>query len=270
MMVAGLFAGTSAKAQQTPKKALKKIMELKMPKTADDDMPGTRGAGVAWHPIQKKYYANFAGNVGYPSAVFNATGKRLSSDDAETMVDTRGIWYNPQTKAIEGNQYDIGGWFRYQLDSKGLITDYSSIQTGMVQPTSQVVGTLNTKTKKVVFLKGSELFFYSFSDTISTGNMVIHFGITKQKDIMPDEDATAEPEGYNYTSVIYTGIANAEYGFLNTMDNQVELYSEKTGLLTKIFTLPADATAEGSFNFAYANGIYWLFDMKNRKWVGYK
>ena len=59
-----------------------------MPKTADDDMPGTRGAGVAWHQY-KKYYANFAGNVGYPSAVFNATGKRLSSDDAETMVDTR-------------------------------------------------------------------------------------------------------------------------------------------------------------------------------------
>ena len=50
---------------QTPQ-ALKKVMELKMPKTVDDDMPGTRGASVVWHPVNKKYYACFAGNADYP------------------------------------------------------------------------------------------------------------------------------------------------------------------------------------------------------------
>jgi hypothetical protein len=51
-------------------KTLKKTIELQMPKTLDDSMPGTRGAAVVWHPVQKKYYAAFAGNQGYPIGCF--------------------------------------------------------------------------------------------------------------------------------------------------------------------------------------------------------
>ena len=73
--------GTFLLHAQVGGRTLKKVMELKMPKTADDDMPGTRGASVAWHPLKKQYYASFAGNTEYPHAVSNATGKRLSGDD---------------------------------------------------------------------------------------------------------------------------------------------------------------------------------------------
>mgnify|MGYP006388747501 CR=1 FL=1 len=51
---------------------------LLMPRTVDDEMPGTRGASVTWHPVQKKYYTAMAGNGAYPMAVFDAKGKRLS------------------------------------------------------------------------------------------------------------------------------------------------------------------------------------------------
>jgi hypothetical protein len=50
-----IFFVTATALQAQLKQSLKKVMELKMPKTADDDMPGTRGASVAWHPVQKKY-----------------------------------------------------------------------------------------------------------------------------------------------------------------------------------------------------------------------
>jgi hypothetical protein len=43
-----------------------------------------------------------------------------------------------------------------------------------------------------------------------------------------------------------------------------------TGFLTTQLPLPKDAVTEGAFNFAYANGIYWLFNIAERKWVGYK
>ncbi|MGH2553518.1 MAG: hypothetical protein ACRDEB_07370, partial [Chitinophagaceae bacterium] len=76
-------------------KTLRKTIELQMPQTMDDSMPGTRGAAVVWHPVQNKYYAAFAGNMGYPLAIFNAAGKRLSDEYQTTMVDMRGMWYNP-------------------------------------------------------------------------------------------------------------------------------------------------------------------------------
>ena len=49
----------SINAQKT--QPLKQVIELKMPKTAEDDMPGKRGASVAWHPVQKKIFCSFRG-----------------------------------------------------------------------------------------------------------------------------------------------------------------------------------------------------------------
>jgi hypothetical protein len=59
-------------------------------------------------------------------------------------------------------------------------------------------------------------------------------------------------------------------GFLCVDFKEIGLYSIKTGLLTKTLSLPTEAPAELTFNFAYANGIYWLFDMEARTWYGYK
>lgn len=254
---------------QTPTKPLKKVIELKMPKTVDDDMPGTRGANVVWHPVQKKYYASFAGNVGYPMAVFDATGKRLSEDELTTMADTRGLWYNAVAKTISGNGYNEFGWFAYKLDSKGIPTDLDVTNEGMFQPDAQSVGTYNPLTKQVLFVFGSQVYMYN-NDAELQDSVVIHWGRKKTDGADEDEDISEQPEDYNYTSLIYTGVKGQELGFLNVTNNDIELYDIKTGFLTKILSLPEEATAEQSFNFAFANGTYWLFDMEQRKWVGYK
>ncbi|NJO25674.1 MAG: hypothetical protein HC867_07805 [Bacteroidia bacterium] len=99
---------------------------------------------------------------------------------------------------------------------------------------------------------------------------VLHWGLTAKDGIAADEHTDETPEGYNTTTIIYTSLPNAEIGVLNTVDKQVELYSIKTGFLSKKLQLPEDATTETMFNFAYANGIYWLFNMNTRTWIGYK
>jgi hypothetical protein len=70
--------------------------------------------------------------------------------------------------------------------------------------------------------------------------------------------------------LFYTGIPNAEFGLLNVMQRQVELYNEKTGLLTQKLKLPDDLPTWPAFNFGYANGTYWAFDQDTRTWTGYK
>jgi hypothetical protein len=41
-------------------------------------------------------------------------------------------------------------------------------------------------------------------------------------------------------------------------------------LLSQLLKLPEDAISYDWLNFSFSNGIYWLFEKDNRKWVGYK
>jgi hypothetical protein len=264
-MLCSVTAFTQAKSR-----TLKKVLELKMPKTIDDDMPGTRGASVAWHPLFKKYYAVMAGNASYPLAVFDANGKRISDDDLVALIDTRGLWYDPITKKICGNAYSNYGWFYYNLNATGIVTGYDNLLDSMHQPDDQSVAAYNSKTKQVLFLYGSELYTYETNGTQMKKN-ILHIGRTKKQGASGDEDATMTPVGYN-TSLVYTGIIGQEIGLLNTEKKTVELYDIQSGFLTSTIALPTNVVLDpdNSFCFAFANSTYWFFNIAKRTWVGYK
>jgi hypothetical protein len=264
-----IFMNHAAHAQLKTRE-LKQTLELKMPKTAEDDMPGKRGASVVWHPIQKKYYASFAGNVGFPIAVFDIKGKRLSSDEQTAMADVRGLWYNATTKRIEGNGYDEFGWFHYTLDAKGMINELEVDFEGLHQPDGQSVGTYNPVAKQVLFLSSAGVNIYDLEGENTDNTIALHWGRTKSQGIDREALETEIPEGYNTSSLIFTGIAGAEIGILNVTENQVELYNKANGFLTQKLKMPADIPVETFFNFAYANGMFWFFDMEKRIWTGCK
>lgn len=274
LLVLGFVFFVQAKAQTAGPKTLKQVLTLKMPLTRDDDMSGTRGAGVVWHPAHKKYYAAFAGNISYPLAIFDAKGVRLSGDNLKTQRDVRGLWYNSDTRQVQGNCYSDYGWFAYILDATALVTDYQVIVEGMSQPDGQSVGAFDSKRKQVLFLFEGKVHSYDSKTGEFISNINIHWGQEKAADENGQntggEDESYTPEDYNNTSLIYTGIAGAELGFLDVTEKQVELYDIATGYLTKTLSLPDEAPAELSFNFSYTNGIYWLFDMEARSWYGYK
>lgn len=260
-----------AKAQTVPVSTVKKVMTLKMARdVATDDMPGTRGASVAWHPVFKKYYAAMAGNMGYPLCIFDARGKRLSPDSLNCEVDVRGLWYNADKKTIQGNSFDEGGWFRYDHDAKGMIREVQYLTEEMTQPNAQCVGACNTLSKDVMFLHEGEIWFYSMEEPVKGATLQIHWGRTKADGADPDVELTATPEAYNYTTVVYTGIKGAELGFSKPASYEIELYDVKTGFLTRRIRLPETAPTNTSFNFAYTNGMYWLFNIETREWSGYK
>ncbi|HMK03513.1 MAG TPA: hypothetical protein VK489_04955 [Ferruginibacter sp.] len=272
ILFALLFLAAAIVSEAQPRIPLKKVSELQMRAKIDDEekMAGTRGASIIWHPVQKKYYASFAGNTGYPMGVFDDKGNRLSSDDQTTMIDTRGLWYNPAAKSVSGNGFSETGWFTYTLDNSGMPTDLNVLIEGMNQPDAQSVGTYNTANKRVLFLKGGRIFMYDNDGIAQDSSTAIHWGRRKIDGASEDEDLSYAPEDYNYTTVVYTGAKGQELGVLNITNKQVELYDISTGFLTKILTLPETAKTEAAFNFGYANGIYWLFNIELRKWIGYK
>jgi hypothetical protein len=175
-----------------------------MPLTANDNLAGPRGAPVAWHPVQQKYYAAFAGNIKYPMAVFDAKGKRLFADAFKTQFDIRGMWYDAKRKKILTNGYEDFDWASYVLDTKRLLTQTEAIFEGAdYQPDVQSVGTYPAALNKVMFLYGRELNQYNAADgSAEPGTIVLHPGITetmaKANNESGDEDIT---EDYNKNAV---------------------------------------------------------------------
>lgn len=251
-------------------RTLKQVMELQMPKAAGDELCGTRGAGVCWNHLTQKYYAAFCGNAGFPMAVFTPAGKRISGDSLTTMEDIRGIWYDPAINKIMANGYNEIGWINYELNSAGIPSHYYYKFLGMNQPNEQSVGAYDARMKKVFFTDGSRVMVYENNADLfaeAKDSVRIHFG--RKKSEGPGENELDVNYDYN-TNVIATNIKDAEFGFYNTVSKQIEMYSYKEGYLQIILKLPDTAPVEASFNFAYANSIYWLFDIPNRKWIGYK
>lgn len=261
-----LFSFVGLQAQN---RTLKQVMELQMPKTADDDLCGTRGAGVCWNPITKKYYAAFCGNTGFPMAVFTPAGKRVSNDSLTTMEDIRGIWFNPSINRIMANGYGEIGWISYELNNAGIPTSNYYKFTGMNQPNEQSVGSYYGLLKSVAFRDGNQVVLYQSSNESAEvkESVQIHWG--RKKSQGPGEEDGDVSENYN-SNVVVTNIKNGEFGFLNTASKQFELYGYKEGYLQSTLKLPDTTPVESMFNFAYSNGIYWLFDIANRKWIGYK
>lgn len=247
--------------------ALAKVLELQMPEGG-----GANGAGVIWHPEEQKYYAVFAGNTEFPMAVFDDEGERISEDDLSAKFDVRGMWYNKNEKKIQANGYADGGWVNYELDENGIPTTTTVEAEGMKQPEEQSVGTYNTKNGKIYFLNGNTIVVYKNNGEETGKETTLFVGKTNVTDTHKDEsqDPFLLPEYYNTTTLIFTGKEKAELGLYNTDTKSIELYDIKTGLMTEILTLPEEAPQETMFNFAYANGIYWLFNKEQRQWVGYK
>ena len=215
-----------------------------------------------------------AGNKKFPLAVFDGKGKRLSPDTLRCQQDVRGLWYNPVTKTIQGNAYADGGWFEYQLGKTGLVTSSKIIKNGQNQPNDHCAGAYDIKSKRVFFLDQGILVFKEFKNIDTSAWLEIKWESANEDEYMESDyyfEEEGTPEAYNSTNVVYTGIPGAEIGFLNVNNKEIGLYNIKTGYLTKTLALPSDAPpVNETFNFAFANGLFWLFDIEARCWNGYK
>ena len=148
-----LMLAGHAMAQQT--KSLQKVMQLKMQGDG-----GSNGAAIAFHTVNKKYYAAMAGNTTYPLCVFNEQGYLVSGGQVESLADVRGLWFNTRKAKLQGNAYGENGWFEYTLDGNGIPTDHRIIMENASQPDPQSVGTFAAKLNQVLFFDGRDIYFY--------------------------------------------------------------------------------------------------------------
>lgn len=265
-----MLAAAASLPVQAQTKKLRQAIVLQM---AEGD--GSNSAAVAWHPLQRKYYTAMAGNAIYAMSCFDERGKVLQENvDAEN--DYRGIWYNNVAKRLEFNCYDSGGIGHLVLSKTGKIDSKPVDFSGMNQPSEQSVGVYYPPGNQIIYLNGNtyEVEKYSARTGLFTSALTtIRAGCRTQQeaDDMDADTEAARWESRNKSTVQYTGIPKAELAILNVDDRTIELYDQKTGLLSKMsFSLPEKITLQFNFNFSYTNGTWWIFDKENRRWVGFR
>jgi hypothetical protein len=250
-------------------KKLKQVITIQLP-----EGDGSNSGAIAWHPIQKKYYTSMAGNSIYAMGVYNAMGKPVQ-ENVDAEHDYRGMWYNPVSKRIEFNCYDSGGIGHLVLDAKGKIDSKVIDFEGMNQPDNQCVGVYHTTSNYIIYLSAGYT-VEKYSPKTGEPLLVLttlHVGCkTKKEGDGLDVDAEASRwEARNASSVQFTGIPKAELAILNVDERTIELYDQKTGLLTKTaYSIPESIAIYPNFNFSYTNGIWWFFNKEQRMWVGCK
>jgi len=262
-VIAAVFTNFSI-AQKTPVK----VITLKMP--GED---GSNAGAVVWHPTLKRYYTSMIGNAIYPLAMFDAKGKQIG-EETEAGHDLRGMWYNPATKNIEFNCYDQGGIGHLVLEKDGTVSEALIDLGGMNQPTAQALGVYYKNGNRILYLNENyaAVLYDSKSGEMTRTIVTISFGCkTKDEaDAQTEDDILDEAELRNVTTVQYTGITKQELAILNVEDHKIELYDQKTGLITREIKLPEELSLQLNFNFCYNNGIWWFFNKEAREWVGYK
>ncbi|MFN9709987.1 MAG: hypothetical protein ACK55K_01090 [Bacteroidota bacterium] len=260
-----VFLSFHTKAQT--KRQLQIMMRLEMPNNK-----GENGGTVTLHQRNKNYYATIAGNKAYSLAVFNNLSELISPPDLAQLYDIRGLWYHPREQTFYANAFADTGWIKYTIDRDGTPYDAAVVYKGQRQPHSQSVGQYSIKENLVYFLKGCKVVAYDANTGIPAPekNKILKVGFTR-KNPPPAEweaDTVKTPYGYNFTTVIYTGIGQAEFGLLNAGKREIELYSASDGLMTTRLMIPERIPVREKLNFSFCNNMYWLFDSQLRSWIG--
>lgn len=216
----------------------------------------TGNASLVWHPVDQRYHSLRPGTNSYPLETWLPTGG-LSISQTTCGVDSRGLWYNPNTAQIERNCFNAIGWATMGIDGALNATNaFTMLHTGMLQPNAQSVGAYDPTTNSVLFYNAGSLHRYSHA----TGTLI---GTTPLTGVALT--------GVALYFVLYTGQSGYEVGLYDCTSRRVLLFNKITGAFTGMSQLPASAvaTTAGSFRFAYTNNRFWLFNSALKKWNAY-
>lgn len=217
---------------------------------------GSNASSVAYHPQKKMYYSIIAGSYRYPLETFDAQGKSVAQ--ARAGMNTRGMWWNPNTGQLERNVSK--GIAASKLSAKGFANNDSLkviLKADLHQPNGNSCGVYDPEADEVLYYSYEKIYRYSRKDAQLISSYYL-IGLP------------ADGDNLSANSLIYTGKPGLEIGLLDYKNKKVHLFDKKTRKFANTIDLPSAAVTSKEYRFSYANGYVWLFDIGERSWVGYK
>lgn len=253
LLPALLLCANGATAQWTPA-----ANAIKLPDSLIFTAPtANTQATVVWHPGRLRYYSLRIGGGAFPLETW-VLGSSTSVCAATTAgIDTRGMWFNPGTGAIERNCFATGGWATFGIDAASCATGANSIIfPGQLQATPQSCAAFDPAL-------GQVLSYVAATTSVQFRSRAT--GAVVQTLALSGTVFT----NVNTESIIWTGRAGYEIGLLDWVGKRVLLFSRATGGFTGQSQLPASAVTHAQFRFCYTNNRVWLFNATLRKWNAY-
>ncbi|WP_372947627.1 HYR domain-containing protein [Mariniphaga sp.] len=213
----------------------------------------TNQAGVAYNPDKKLYYAIRAGSSGYTLYTYDETGSQLAANTAN--FDFRGLWWNPNTSALEGSSYGGDGYRVVDLDANGyaLSTGTNDPATNY-QPDSQSQADYDYDLDEVIYFFNNSIYKTSRTTGALIGGAIPITGLPANT--------------LNSTFVGYTGIPGGEALIYDYLNKAVYFVDKTTGVYSHSVQLPISAPGASYLNTSYANGHIWISD--GTLWHSYK
>lgn len=225
------------------------VFSLQMP-----EGDGYNGGGVAFATKTKKYYAAFAGNKYFPMQAFSTKGNAVG-EKLKAKTDMRGLWYNASAQQLEANGFGKEPIVKY-IWNDGIPDETEQIIEAIVKPDAQAVATYDYIADEILFFHEGSIYRFNHKNGDALGDYVLK--------------TLPESYGINENTIAFTGIKDGEIALLDFEAKKIYLFQKNTGEFTGTIQLPQDAPAQRNFNFAYANGKIWLFDIDKRAWKGYQ
>ncbi len=218
----------------------------------------TNWSSVAYNPDLDLYYAFRAGSTGMPFRTYDGTGATIVTNT--TGFDFRGMWWNPNTKQLQGNGVGTSGYRTINLDASGYATNGgTTFITGLNQPNNQSNGAYDYNNNEIIFYHNARLYTYDLNGNQLTDNAIVNFPEASNGDITT-------------RSVGYTGIPGKEIIIYSELNARVYFIDKATATYNGDFIdMPAGAPTPNNYGFSYANGYVFLReDSSADPWVSYE
>ncbi|SDM18144.1 Por secretion system C-terminal sorting domain-containing protein [Catalinimonas alkaloidigena] len=213
-------------------------------------------SGVAYNPDQKLYYSVTPNSSNYLIETFNAAG--VSKAKVSAGFDYAGVWWNPNTRQLEGNGSFFGGIWVQNLDANAY-----PLSSGR----NDIPNTMGP-------------YFFSSAQYDWMADEIIHY---YEGNIYRYKRATHEPVGtvsvtglpvptedVHNAFIAYTGLPGYEIGLYNEQEKVLYYVNKATGAYAGSSQLPVNTPSVSLFNLGFANGRLWVFDDATLRWNGYK
>jgi len=217
--------------------------------------PGGMGVSVVWNPGMKRYYAAVSGNGERWLFMYDEKGKALKSPYL-LPFDPGSLWLEGAGKILKSYASGMEGLYVIHL-REGLPAYAENIFYALHNPVAIGNGAWAGRKKEMWYYHDKAIFRYKIRHA--------HHRPPLHLDI---DDFDNE---LNSMGVVYTGIRNAEIGLYDRGQHRILLYNSRSGRCTKILQILDDNGPKPLCgDFAYTNGLFWLYSRETGNWHGYR
>ncbi|WMJ72628.1 T9SS type A sorting domain-containing protein [Cytophagaceae bacterium ABcell3] len=210
--------------------------------------------GLAFDPANRLYYSVNGGTDSRPIETFYENAEPAHTSPAG--FDYRGVWWNPYSRALEGNGHDLNGIYRHSLNENGYaISDGMNIKPG-TSDLGNLIGDYDYVNNLFVYYDNGSLSFFSAVDNEHMETVAV--------------SGLEYSENTNPGSVVFTGVKGYEYGIYDFVDRELVFIDAETKNVSGRTPLPDNAPQVDLGRVAFTNNMFWLYSDSDEEWISYK